>query len=287
VKIHKAVITAAAPGQRTLALQSLVDRDGVRKSVLSILVEECFLAGIEAVCVIVHPGDEAAYREASGDHKDKVTFIPQENPRGYGHALYLAREFVAGEPFLHLVGDHIFISTHVSGHFARHLVEVAEEHSCSVSGVQSTRENLLPLFGTVGGQRIKGTQDLYVVERVTEKPTPTEAEQSLLIPGLRAGHYLCFIGTHILSPTVMELLETHLRHAVNGEPIQLSPVLDELAQRERYLAVEAQGRRYPLDTRYGLLTSQLALGLSGVDRDEVLTSVCELLAQRELGAADR
>ncbi|NDF01172.1 MAG: UTP--glucose-1-phosphate uridylyltransferase, partial [Verrucomicrobia bacterium] len=31
---------------------------------------------------------------------------------------------------------------------------------------------------------------------------------------------------------------------------------------------------------YGLLTAQLALALSGKDRDEVLTGLVELLAQR-------
>ena len=50
----------------------------------------------------------------------------------------------------------------------------------------------------------------------------------------------------------------------------LSPVLAELAQHERYLALETHGRRYAVDVRYGLLTAQLALALSGQDRDEVL-----------------
>jgi hypothetical protein len=31
--------------------------------------------------------------------------------------------------------------------------------------------------------------------------------------------------------------------------------------------------------RYGLLTAQLALGLAGKDRDEILTNIVELLAQ--------
>ena len=37
--------------------------------------------------------------------------------------------------------------------------------------------------------------------------------------------------------------------------VRRSDLLPELARRERYLALEAQGRRYPLDTRYGLLTA--------------------------------
>jgi len=40
-------------------------------------------------------------------------------------------------------------------------------------------------------------KDLYAIETVLEKPTPTEAELRLIVPGLRAGYYLCFFGTHI------------------------------------------------------------------------------------------
>jgi UTP--glucose-1-phosphate uridylyltransferase len=59
----------------------------------------------------------------------------------------------------------------------------------------------------------------------------------------------------------------------------LSAALSETARRERYLAHELQGRRHDIGVRYGLLTAQLALGLAGKDRDEVLTNIVELLAQ--------
>jgi UTP--glucose-1-phosphate uridylyltransferase len=282
LKITKAVITAAAPSQRTLPLQTLVDRDGVQKSVLGIILGEAHGAGIKDVCVVIHPGDEAAYREAAGEEAGGVRFVAQHEPRGYGHAIYCARDFVAGEPFLHMVGDHVYVSG--DRRCARQIVDAAEAQSCAVSGVQATRENQLPYFGAIGGQRVAGTQDLYAIERVVEKPTPTEAEQTLTVPGLRAGHYLCFFGMHVLTPAVMEILQARLA-ADAGASVALSPVLDELAGRERYLACEARGRRYPVDARYGLLTAQLALALSGQDRDEVLAGLCELLAQREMGLA--
>jgi UTP--glucose-1-phosphate uridylyltransferase len=280
LKIRKAVITAAARSQRDLPLQNLVDRDGARKSVLTVLVEEMVRAGVDEVCIIVCPGNETAYREAAGEHADRVTFVPQAEPRGYGHAVHCAKGFVGGEPFLHQVGDHIFIPPPDAPHGAEFLVAAATENACAVSGVQPTRENLLPYFGTIGGQRVKGTPDTYTVERVAEKPTPTEAEQTLMVPGLRAGHYLCFVGTHVLTPLAMDLLDHYVRANEGSHGIQLSPVLDELAGREKYLAVETRGRRYPLDTRYGLLTAQLALALSGADRDEVLTGLVDMLAAR-------
>jgi len=53
-----------------------------------------------------------------------------------------------------------------------------------------------------------GDRGLYEIEKVLEKPTPTLAEEELIVPGLRAGHYLCFFGMHVLTPTVFELLES-------------------------------------------------------------------------------
>jgi UTP--glucose-1-phosphate uridylyltransferase len=258
----------------------LIDRDGVQKSVLAILLSEAFAAQIETCCVVVSPGDEEPFRAAAGEHADRLEFVVQEEPAGYGHAVLCAREFVRDEPFLHMIGDHIYVSD-TDRCCAEQLVVVATAQSCAVSAVQPTRETLLPLFGAVGGQRVKGTQDLFLVERVAEKPTPTQAEETLLVPGLRSAHYLCFFGMHVFTPLVMELLARRL--AASGSPLGLSPVLDQLAGRERYIALEAQGRRYPLDVPYGLLTAQVALALSGRDREEVLAGLCELLAQRNLG----
>jgi len=280
MKIDQAVITAAGRNQRTLPLQTLIDRDGVAKSVLRIIIEEALRAGVEAICVVVCPGDEPAYREAAGDHAGRLTFVRQEEPLGYGHAIYCARGFVGRGPFLHLVGDHLYVSGAARG-CAEQLVEVASAESCAVSAVQASRESALPYYGAIGGRRVAGRNDLYIIEDVIEKPTPTEAEQRLLVPGLRAGHYLCVFGMHVLTPTVMDILGACVGAAAGQRRTDLSSALAELATRERYLALETRGRRYDVGVRYGLLQAQLALALSGQDREEVLAQLLELLAQRE------
>lgn len=276
MKVSKALITAAGKNQRSLPLQTLIDSDGVQKSALRIIVEEALCAGVESICVVVSPGDQPAYREAAGELGDWLHFVEQAEPRGYGHAVLAGREFIAGEPFLHLVGDHLYCSRRDS-RCAQQLVETAAVESCSVSAVQATRESMLPYYGTIGGRRVGGKKSLYLVETVVEKPTPTEAEQRLLVPGLRAGHYLCFFGMHVLSPTIMDVLET---------TPDFSAALAMLAQKERYLAMEIEGLRYDIGVKYGLLTAQLALALSGRDQDEVLASLLELLATRKLHRAD-
>jgi len=224
MRISKEIITSAGRNQRTLPLQTLVDSDGATKSVLRIIVEEALRAGVEEVCVVVCPGDEAAYAQASGEHAPRLSFVEQVEPLGYGHAVYCAREFVNGEAFLHLVGDHLYVSRSAKG-CAQQLVEVARVEACAVSAVEATREGLLPYYGVVGGRRVAGRPNLYQVEDVLEKPTPTEAEGRLLVPGLRAGHYLCFFGMHVLTPTIMEILGRQVAEAGACGGVNLSGAL--------------------------------------------------------------
>jgi UTP--glucose-1-phosphate uridylyltransferase len=278
VKIKKAVITAAGRNQNRLPLQTLVDRDGIQKSALQIIIEEAASTGVEDIGIVICPGDRDVYGAAAGNWSRRLAFVEQDAPLGYGHALHCARNFVGDEPFLHLVSDHLYLSREPR-RCAQQLVEVASAESSSVSAVQATRESLLPYYGAIGGQGVANRPHLYVMETVLEKPTPTEAEQHLIVPGLRAGHYLCFFGMHVLTPTVMEILADNI--AQSGQRMNtLSAALVRLAQRERCLAFEISGRRYNIGVKFGLLNAQLALALDGHDREEVLAQLVELLALR-------
>jgi len=280
VEIKKAIITAAGQAQRTLPLQTLVDRDGLTKTALRILIEEILAAGIEEICVVVCPGDQDAYAAAAGGQGGRLRFVMQSAALGYGHAVSCAREFAGGAPFLLLVGDHLYVSGG-GKRAAQQLVEIARAENCAVSAVQATHESKLPYYGTIGGRLVAGRKGLFEVSEVIEKPTPTEAEQRLIVPGLRAGHYLCFFGMHILTPAVMDLLQEELAQA-GKRAVHLTTALAKLARRERYLACELQGHRYDIGVKYGLLTAQLALALDGQDREEVLSGLVELLARRAI-----
>jgi UTP--glucose-1-phosphate uridylyltransferase len=286
MEIRKAIITAAGQSQRTLPLQSLVDRDGGTKTALAIIIEEILQAGLDEICVVIWPGDQAAYTTAAGSHASRLKFVEQTAPLGYGHAVHCARDFAENQPFLLLVGDHLYVSGSQK-RCAHQLVEIARAENCCVSAVQATHESKLPYYGAIGGRLVRGKQRLYEIQAVLEKPTPTEAEQKLIVPGLRAGHYLCFFGMHVLTPAVLDLLSEDIAGQSSGLPsncrqaktgIHLTTALSKLATRERYLASELEGRRYDIGVKYGLLTAQLALALDGHHRAEVLTQLVELLA---------
>jgi len=94
---------------------------------------------------------------------------------------------------------------------------------------------------------------------------------------MRAGHYLCFFGMHVLTPAAMEILGRLLQ---NQRTAPFSSALSELARHEQYLALETPNRRYDVGVKYGLLRAQLALALSGRDRAEVLSQLVEAVALR-------
>lgn len=312
MQIRKAVITAAGRGVRLYpaadtvekAMLPFMDRDGINKPVLQIIAEEAIESGIEEICVVCAPGDEEKYRNRFGQLREnllavysgvdwareqeerlgslarRLCFAPQHEPLGYGHAVSCAREFVGAEPFLLLLGDHLYISDVAGKRCAQQLLELARQEQCAAAAVHPTREHLVGRYGTVGGKRLANLPGVYQIEKIIEKPSLSRAELEVQVPGLRAGHYLCFFGMHVLTPTIFDLLrEQQTAGEAGKEPYQLTPALQELARREKYLALEVKGTRYDIGTKYGLLKTQLALALAGRDRDLALTEIIELLAE--------
>src|SRR5207248_5268421 len=231
-KVRKAVITAAGRGTRqypaSTAVQKemfpLVDRDGLTKPVIQIIGEEAIDSGIEEICIITQPGEESLYRdyfkrldddmvkafrgkdwailesEKLGAFGERLHFAEQHSAEGFGHAVYQAKEFVGDEPFLLLLGDHIYISD-VKDRCAKQLLRVFEQRdgATAVTGVQPTLESLLHLFGVIKGSDVDGASDVYLAERIVEKPAAEFAREHLVTPGLPPGNYLAHFGMYVFA----------------------------------------------------------------------------------------
>lgn len=279
MKITKALITTAGPDQRKLPLQTLIDRKRVKKTVLEILIDEILSAGISRIGIVIHPDDENIFRQNLGNYAGIVDYIPQINAQGYGHALLCAAPFLRNEPFLHLVGDHLYVNQ-TGENVAQKVIETAQKNNCSVSVVQQTRETQIGNYGTIGAEPVPGPDHLYRVTRVAEKPVPSFAEHHLLVPGLRTGYYLCFFGMHLLYPSVLELLEKRFRE-YPGQRLGLSESLNDLALSGKYLALERNDLRFDIGRDYGLLKAQLALSLTGMDRELIMTELLQFFIEKE------
>jgi UTP--glucose-1-phosphate uridylyltransferase len=312
VQVKKAVITAAARGVRLFpaadtvqkGMLPIVDRDGLSKPVLQIIAEEALDSGVEEVCIVCAPGDEEQYlrrldllrtnlsetykgADWAQEQVDRLTrltrslrFVVQDEPIGYGHAVHCARSFVGDEPFLLLLGDHLYISEIEGQRCAAQVLRLAEEADCAVAAVHPTREHLIGRYGTLSGKRVPEHPGVYQIEKILEKPSLSLAELELQMPGMRVGHYLCFFGMHVLPPTIFELLERGIaEYQTSGEEVQLTPALQELAQVEKYVALEVKGARYDTGRKYGILRAQIALAMAGEDRESVLTTLVDAMAE--------
>ena len=273
--IRHALITAAGADERRLPLQNLTDRRGDGKPAIVIQIDEILEAGVEKVGVVIRPADRPAYEAVLAAYGQRVSLVEQPFPLGYGHAVLCGRDFIGANPFLLQVSDHLYVG---GGEHSctRQLLDLARSEGCAISAVQPTPESQLCHYGTVAGSLVAGRQDLYQIENVIEKPTPTLAEQTCVVPGLRRGPYLCFFGMHVLTPTVFTQREA-ARAASPAEKLGLSPALAALATREKYLAARLSGRRAALEARLGVFRAQLALGLNGPARDAILSVLAEEL----------
>ncbi len=275
-KVRKAVIPAAGFGTRLFPatkatkkeLFPIVDRDGVAKPAILLIVEEALRAGLEEVIIVVQENDLAAFQDffnmqitienynklpqASQEYARRileigrqVRFVTQRNQEGFGHAVFSAREAVGREPFLLMLGDHIYRSKG-SASCAEQLVEAYNTHGLSVLGLRRTPEDMIANFGTATGTWVEDGRLLNITE-FAEKPTRDYARTSLRVPGLPEGEYLTVFGQYIIKPQIFDYLEEHIRNNVRerGE-FQLTSALDRLRQEEGFLGLMIDGQRYDI-----------------------------------------
>src|SRR5437764_2998229 len=317
-KVRKAVITAAGKGTRqypaSTAVQKemfpLVDRDGLTKPVIQIIAEEAIDSGIEQICIVTQPGEEPLYREyfkrlddqaiqrfrgkdwaileseKLGAFGERMHFAEQASPEGFGHAVYQAKRFVGNEPFLLLLGDHVYISD-VKDRCARQLIKIYEQYMLdAVTGVQPTLERLLHLFGTIRGEPVDPAKGIYRAQLIIEKPSIELAREKLATPGMPAGNYLAHFGMHVFSPRIFDSLEHLIKNNIREKnEIQLTAAQEHLRQQTagKYWAVVSQGQRYDTGIPYGLMETQLALALTGVHRTDICEAIARILTTQVKG----
>jgi UTP-glucose-1-phosphate uridylyltransferase len=275
-QVRKAVIPAAGFGTRLFPaskatkkeLFPIVDRDGIAKPAILFIVEEALEAGIEEVIIIVQEGDLDDFRaffssQVSIENYNKlpphfqeyaqrileigrrVSFVVQPNQQGFGHAVYCTRETIGDEPFLLMLGDHLYRGTS-EGSCTKQLLDAYRQHGINILGLRHTPEHQIANFGTVAGIWLEEERLLNVTE-FAEKPTIDYARNNLLVPGLPEGQYLTVFGMYIINPKLFDFLEEHITHNVRerGE-FQLTSALDRLRQEDGFQGLVIEGRRYDI-----------------------------------------
>ena len=272
-RIRKAVIPAAGFGTRMFPaskvikkeLAPIVDRDGLAKPVIQVIIEEALRSGIQEVALILQPSDRPLFEAyfnsplspqhlhslptALQEHAEylqtlgrRVTFIEQDRQEGLGHAVLCARAWVAGEPFLLMLGDHVFRSdTDVP--CAEQVIAAHEEAGGHVVGLAVAPPEEVSNFGTVAGTWADHGR-LLAVSEFAEKPSLDYAEAQLRVDGIQGG-FLTLFGLYALGPAVFEHLQHLYDHNVReGGEFRLTDALSLLRKHEPCFGYLVRGRRF-------------------------------------------
>jgi UTP-glucose-1-phosphate uridylyltransferase/mevalonate kinase len=284
-KVRKALIPAAGFGTRMFPatkaakkeLFPVIDSSGRAKPAILAIVEEALSAGIEEVAILVQSEDVALFQEIfctppsienfnklSTDQQrycdylqdigSRISFITQDVQEGFGHAVYCAKDWVGNEPFLLLLGDHLY-SAPGDESCARQLVDDYERYGVSVVGVVPEPADQVQHFGCVTGQWHEQGESLAITE-FAEKPTAEYAREKLQVEGLEEDTFLTVFGQYVLSPKVFDFLDENIRHNLRerGE-FQLTSCLDSVRKEEGFVACAVKGQRHDIGNPQAYLKS--------------------------------
>ncbi len=271
-QVRKAVIPAAGFGTRLFPatkvvkkeLFPIIDRDGRAKPVILAIAEEAINAGIAEVAIVVQPEDaelfadlfknppktelfrklspqNQEYSQYLQDLGSRVTILTQAVQEGYGHAVFCAKDWVNDEPFLLMLGDHVYASE-TEKSCVRQVLDIYEQVNQSVVSLTTTPAAIIHKAGCIAGfwQELNA---ILAVTQVYEKPTVEYARQHLRVEGMAEDEFLCVFGLYILTPKIFDFLAEHINENLRerGE-FQLTSCLDRLRQTEGITGYVVKGK---------------------------------------------
>ncbi|GGA43443.1 UTP--glucose-1-phosphate uridylyltransferase [Okeania sp. KiyG1] len=258
-KVRKAVIPAAGFGTRMFPatkvvkkeLFPIIDRDGKAKPIIQIIVEEAISAGIENVGIVIQKSDRQVftdffqaipsyYQKLSPEKQEycqylqnlgsKITLLTQSEQAGYGHAVFCAKEWVEDEPFLLLLGDHIYASE-VKKSCASQILQVYEQTNKSVIGVRIIPGAEIHHYGCISGSLV--ADGIINIDTIYEKPELNYARQKLHVAGMKEDEFIGVFGIYLLTAKIFDYLEENIKQNVREkDEFQLTSCLDKLQKTE-------------------------------------------------------
>ena len=276
--VRKAILTAAGFGARLFpashALQKelfpIVDSSGSAKPAILTVIEEAVNSGIEEIGLVVHELDKAVFEQfftrkprienfnqlSKPDQKlaetilelgRRITFITQNKQEGFGHAVHSAKNWVGNEPFLLMLGDHLYFSdTDIP--CAQQLLNAYEKTGHSTIGLIEEPVELLRKRGVVSGIS-QDNDNLWTITEFAEKPKPDYAKEHLRVNGLAENNYLTIFGQYVLTPGIFDILESRIQADMrDGHTFELTTALEQLRRQEQVFGLKIKGEHFDIGT---------------------------------------
>ncbi len=272
--VKKAVIPAAGFGTRLFPTTKIfkkeffpiIDRDGRAKPVILLIVEEALSAGIEEIGIVIQASDKSLfesffklppkpelYQKLSPENQEysdyllalgqKITLLTQEKQEGYGHAVFSAKQWVGREPFLLLLGDHIYAA---EGNVtcAKQLVDVYSRVNKSTIALTIMPAEIIHKAGVVKGIW-EVDREILSLEQIYEKPDLDYARSHLQTEHLSVNEFLAIFGMYILESQIFDYLEAEITQNIRykGE-FQLTTCLEKMRRDRGMIGYLVKGQYF-------------------------------------------
>jgi UTP--glucose-1-phosphate uridylyltransferase len=284
MKVHKAVIPAAGLGTRFLPATKAQPKEMlpvVDKPAIQYVIEEAVRAGVEDILIVTGRGKRSIedhfdrsielehYLETKGKFDElkevreisdmaTIHYIRQGDPLGLGHAVAIAEGFVAGDPFVVLLGDDIMAPDST---LLNDMLRVHDHYGRSVLAAMEVSRDDISLYGAIAPEFVEDR--LARVKSIVEKPSPEDAPSNLAA-----------IGRYVLTPEIFECLRT-IEPGKGGE-IQLTDAINLLAQEQAVYAWTFEHGRYDTGNKLDYLKATIELA---IDRDDIGADLKRYLAE--------
>lgn len=273
-QVRKAVIPVAGFGTRLYPASKAVkkdflpvlDKDGLFKPVLMVLLEQLMQSGIEEVCLIIGEGekplydaffapmsdenydklpqDKQAYENRLVEIGKKIHYVYQKERRGFGHAVYQSRDFAAGEPVLLLLGDMIYDSF-IGETCSSQLIKCYEAYGLPVVSMHEVPKEQVVHYGIMHGVWESIEEKDMRLDCIAEKPTVDYAQENLAVKTKEGSRYFAVFGQYILTEDVYKVLEDNIRNnKLSRGEIQLTDALEQVRAESGMMGCRIKGRSY-------------------------------------------
>ena len=275
--IKKAIIPVAGFGTRLFPVTKtlkkdffpIMDRDGILKPAILILLEQLVQAGIEKICLVIGPDEkpiyEAFFGELSREHydklpddkkkyedlleslKDKISYVYQMERKGFGHAVYQCREFTKDEPVLLLLGDMVYHSNQ-DKNCMEQMIDSYEKTGLPVISMHTVDKNDVVHYGIMTGQWENSEENILKITQMVEKPSVQFAEDYLSVATKnQKENYYAVFGQYILTKEVFDELENNIKNnkLERGE-FQLTSALDQTREKKGLVGFVVDGNSFDI-----------------------------------------
>ena len=294
-KIKRAIIPVAGFGTRMYPITRFIKKafipipDGnTMKPILLKLVEELDDVGIEEIALVIATDEKADYErlfntvlkdnylnKLSPEMREydshilsigkKIKYIVQEEQKGFGHAIYLCKNFAKSEPVLVVLGDTYFTSN-IDKSCIEQIVDYYKEVGEIIIGMNEIPDDEIENVGMLSGTWDNKEKTKLSVNKIVEKPTLEYAKSELQIGGKCYGNF----GMWIINNSVFNQIGHNIKNNITSRgEYQFVDAIEQIKDEIPIKALRINGQSHDVGN---LLCYQKAL-FSGLVKSTVVENI--------------